>query len=406
MIRIIKEYADSYNLIYGICDGNDLGLEFYGDVCDIPFFRGEVLDRISPKRFLDNAGSVLVIGAEIENKPLIPGLENIMAPSASGADYHKRLNSLAEGMALAMLERRDFNYKIHVDSGPLMETAFAMKAGLGFQGMNKGIISEKFGAFFNIALIVTDLRIEDIFSAEGETENAHNGGKNFREHAKNFSKCAQDCRKCAQNCPADAFDGEDGFDYRKCITYLKSEMEIEDIFSAEGETENAQNSGKNFRKHAKNFSKCAQDCRKCAQNYPSGAFDGEDGFDYRKCISYLTQKKGVLSENEMRVIGVSIYGCDICRNVCPYNSRRAQAGEKTGGERELLIRILNMGKSEFEKTFENSNFAWRGRTTIRRNCLIALYNLGGESNLDVITEYLDNSNEILRNTAQILTEMA
>jgi len=339
MIRIIKEYADSYNLIYGICDGNDLGLEFYGDVCDIPFFRGEVLDRISPKRFLDNAGSVLVIGAEIENKPLIPGLENIMAPSASGADYHKRLNSLAEGMALAMLERRDFNYKIHVDSGPLMETAFAMKAGLGFQGMNKGIISEKFGAFFNIALIVTDLRIEDIFSAEGETENAHNGGKNFRKHAKNFSKCAQDCRKCAQN-------------------------------------------------------------------YPSGAFDGEDGFDYRKCISYLTQKKGVLSENEMRVIGVSIYGCDICRNVCPYNSRRAQAGEKTGGERELLIRILNMGKSEFEKTFENSNFAWRGRTTIRRNCLIALYNLGGESNLDVITEYLDNSNEILRNTAQILTEMA
>jgi len=334
MINIIRECAEAHNLIFGICDGRDLDMELFGDVCDIPFFHGESLDRISPKRFLDNAGSVIVIGSKIEHKPIVKGLDYIMAPSLSGGDYHRKLQALAKGLACAMNKQIKFNYRIQVDSGPLMEVAFAVKAGMGFAGMNKSIISEKFGGFFNIGLIVTDLEIAEIFALDG------------------------------------------GNNAQICTEPHKSER------------------------------KCPKSCGKCTKSCPTGALGDDGSFNYEKCISYITQKKGVLSEAEMMAMGVTIYGCDICRSVCPGNSSGFAAQGDFSEKTELLHRILAMGKKEFENTFGGSNFFWRGKTTIQRNCLIALYNLGGEAAVDIIRAYAGNSNEILSSTAKKLIEMA
>ena len=330
MFNVIDAYARRNNLIYGICGGEDLDMEFLGDVCDIPFFRGETYDRISPGRFLDNAKSVIVIGAEIESNSLIQGLSQVMAVSLSGADYHRTLNGLAQGLVLEMAEYEEFNFKIQVDSGPLMEAAFALKAGLGFQGKNKSIISEKFGAFFNIGLIVTDMEIE----------------KNGNKDAEDFHKASESFRKCTEN------------------------------------------------------------CRLCVKACPTHAIDIEGNFNYKKCISYLTQKKGVLSLCEMESMGISIYGCDSCRNVCPYNSGRFNNKKDSAEKSEILLKILSMSKSEFEKTFADSNFFWRGKTTIARNCLIGLYNLKGKDSEAIIEKYRGSSNEVLRTTAEKLIEMA
>jgi len=63
-------------------------------------------------------------------------------------------------------------------------------------------------------------------------------------------------------------------------------------------------------------------CRKCIDACPNRALT-EDGFlDARKCASYLTiEHKGEFNEEQKKWAKHSIFGCDICQRVCPYNAR-------------------------------------------------------------------------------------
>ena len=72
-------------------------------------------------------------------------------------------------------------------------------------------------------------------------------------------------------------------------------------------------------KPAKNY--CGQ-CRKCIDACPAGAIVAPKIVDARKCISYLTiEHKGKFSEQQAKIIGNWIFGCDICQNVCPFNRK-------------------------------------------------------------------------------------
>ena len=60
-------------------------------------------------------------------------------------------------------------------------------------------------------------------------------------------------------------------------------------------------------------------CRKCIDNCPTGALT-DDGFDARKCLSYLTiEYRGELPENIGKKMGNNFYGCDCCLKACPHN---------------------------------------------------------------------------------------
>ena len=60
-------------------------------------------------------------------------------------------------------------------------------------------------------------------------------------------------------------------------------------------------------------------CRKCIENCPTGALT-DDGFDARKCLSYLTiEYRGELPENIGKKMGNRFYGCDCCLKACPHN---------------------------------------------------------------------------------------
>ena len=67
-----------------------------------------------------------------------------------------------------------------------------------------------------------------------------------------------------------------------------------------------------------------KDCSRCETACPNNAL--ENGVcNYEKCISYLTQKKGILSYEESRALGRQIYGCDLCQRVCPQNREYKRA---------------------------------------------------------------------------------
>ncbi len=121
------------------------------------------------------------------------------------------------------------------------------------------------------------------------------------------------------------------------------------------------------------------DCTKCIRACPTGALEGPFSFNAQKCISYITQKKGILGDEERQHMGNHIYGCDICQMVCPYN-RKARTTDIQDFKPHpnlaypKLPDLLKMTNSEFRQTYGITSAGWRGKKVLQRNAIIALGN--------------------------------
>lgn len=141
------------------------------------------------------------------------------------------------------------------------------------------------------------------------------------------------------------------------------------------------------------FEPC-KDCDKCIKACPYGAIK-EDSFDYKKCISYLTQAKDITKE-DYKIIGKQLYGCDICQRVCPCN---AEGVEKIYDEKMLeefmpsLDEILSLSNKEFNARFSKTAAGWRGKKVIQRNAIIALLNSKDKRAIELLEKYKNDNRE-------------
>jgi epoxyqueuosine reductase len=123
---------------------------------------------------------------------------------ALGRDYHKlmrhRLAKLAERIQNHIAES---SYRVFVDSGPVLEKAFAQRAGLGWIGKHTNIINARAGSWFFLGEILTNLPLP------------------VDEPATNH--CGT-CRACIDVCPTQAIVAPYELDATKCISYLTIEM--------------------------------------------------------------------------------------------------------------------------------------------------------------------------------------
>lgn len=95
------------------------------------------------------------------------------------------------------------------------------------------------------------------------------------------------------------------------------------------------------------------------------------------CLSALTQKKGNLTEQEiadLRKYG-SVWGCDLCGEVCPHTQRALRNGTIYSeipffNEETISHLTLQDLDGMSEQAFAERAFAWRGRDTIRRNLIL------------------------------------
>ncbi len=62
-------------------------------------------------------------------------------------------------------------------------------------------------------------------------------------------------------------------------------------------------------------------CTRCIPACPTGALRGDYTIDATRCISDLTQRTDAIPPRMRALVGLWVWGCDICQEVCPPNER-------------------------------------------------------------------------------------
>jgi len=157
--------------------------------------------RLDPRLLVENAKTVISVllnyyPSEKQADPQAP----ILSKYAYGTDYHfvmkDRLGALLSYIqsSIAPCEGRCF-----VDSAPVLDRAWAARAGLGWIGKNTNLLSIEHGSFFFIGELIIDLELP----ADDKIVSDHCGN----------------CTRCIDACPTKAIVAPYVLDARRCISY-------------------------------------------------------------------------------------------------------------------------------------------------------------------------------------------
>ncbi|HVA45419.1 MAG TPA: tRNA epoxyqueuosine(34) reductase QueG [Pirellulales bacterium] len=121
-------------------------------------------------------------------------------------------------------------------------------------------------------------------------------------------------------------------------------------------------------------------CRACLDACPTQAFVAPYVLDSRRCISYLTiELRGPVPQELRPALGDWAFGCDICQDVCPWNSRSPASSEAafepTAESNPLeLIGLFRLDDDAFRRRFRHTPL-WRPkRRGLLRNAALVLGN--------------------------------
>ena len=109
-------------------------------------------------------------------------------------------------------------------------------------------------------------------------------------------------------------------------------------------------------------------CGACHKACPSNCI-GENKKPKSECLSAITQKKGELSEAEIKMMldNGSIWGCDMCQNVCPYTKNASYTPIEYFKNDVITLLDRATLDSLSDEDFKKRPFAWRGKEVVSRN---------------------------------------
>ena len=114
-------------------------------------------------------------------------------------------------------------------------------------------------------------------------------------------------------------------------------------------------------------------CSRCIDACPTNALKNSS-LDARRCISYLTiESKSEIPKEHQNKLSTCSFGCDICADACPWNTKWAKENSHT--ELECDKRMLDwdfetwlkLTEDEFNKTFRNSAIKRGGFAKLKQN---------------------------------------
>ncbi len=154
------------------------------------------------------ARSVVCVGMQYDT----PHRYSIHAPQerawisryAWGIDYHEPMLAQLRQLATALHSQLGaFEWRAYVDTGPILERAYAQAAGLGAWGKNTCLLHPEQGSWFFIGALITSLDLPP--------------------DQPRHDMCGT-CRACLDACPTQAFAAPYVLDARRCISYLTIEL--------------------------------------------------------------------------------------------------------------------------------------------------------------------------------------
>jgi len=219
-------------------------------------------------------------------------------------DYHDallpRLRQVEDAIRNAAGEHQyPVETRSYVDTGPILERAYARHAGIGWFGKNTCIINQKVGSWLFLGAILTSLDAD--------------GG------APSPDRCGS-CTRCIEACPTQAIVAPGKLDARRCIAYLTIE------------------------------------------------------------------KRGPIPEDLREGMGHHVFGCDICQDVCPWNTKAGNAPITKLPEFQPVNQLFHpdlhwlaqMDEETYRSSFRGSPVKRAKYSGLKRNVAVAMGNSGAK----------------------------
>ena len=221
--------------------------------------------RLDPRLLVEGSKSVISLlynyhSNQIQSDSSAPKISTY----AYGEDYHFVVKRKLKSLLYFIQEKiGEVDARVFVDSAPVLDRAWAKKAGLGWVGKNANLINKNQGSYFFIAEVILDLD-------------------------------------------------------------LSYDSPIQDYCGT---------------------------CTKCIDACPTGAIIQPYVVDGSKCISYFTiELKEAIPQEVKGKMDNWMFGCDICQQVCPWNSFSLQHNEPAFNPHPDL---LSMSKGDWEDLQED-----------------------------------------------------
>ncbi|MGA8891127.1 MAG: tRNA epoxyqueuosine(34) reductase QueG, partial [Anaeromyxobacteraceae bacterium] len=171
-----------------------------GFEADMAWLRTQRDVRLDPRLLLPGARSVVALAVAHDGSPVDPGPgQAAVARYARGRDYHTVLKRKLKALVAALRARDPEAQALpSVDVGPIMEKAWAQRAGIGWVGKNGCLVTPRRGSWVLLAALLLDRDLE--------VDPPHP------------DRCG-DCAACLPACPTGAIVEPGLVDARRCISF-------------------------------------------------------------------------------------------------------------------------------------------------------------------------------------------
>lgn len=161
--------------------------------------------RSDPRAVVPGARSVVIVAMNYhtEAPSTHAADEACISRYAWGDEYHRVLGDRLEALFAALQETfPGADGRWYVDTGPVMEKAWAERAGLGWIGKHTNVINRDLGSWIFLGALILDLELV--------------AGRRHGDY------CGT-CTACIEACPTEAIVAPYVLDARRCISYLTIE---------------------------------------------------------------------------------------------------------------------------------------------------------------------------------------
>jgi epoxyqueuosine reductase len=116
-------------------------------------------------------------------------------------------------------------------------------------------------------------------------------------------------------------------------------------------------------------------CTLCIDACPTGALDEAGVLDANRCLSYWTQSRHAAPPDVEAALADRVYGCDICQDVCPWNTGPAARASDLEPDGEAFVSLADwLDAPDLADRYRRLYVPDRDPRYLRRNALVALGN--------------------------------